>query len=248
MNCGGGRRHISDLVLLWLWCRPSAVAPVRPLTWEPPHAAGCSPQKDKKLKKKIKKIQRIKYRIQRRSGCEFPGGLVVKYLALSLLCVYECVCIYTCTCTHAHTEGWICDIIGYTNNQCTKYCQVAFQKGCINVDSRQNSAWASVSPHLHRHLILFRLWNFCQSNEGEVVSCFNLPLLDCWWGWRVLHIQVSFLDFTMVRLFIWFACIFFGVSYCLDLWVFPYIFKILPLIYFRLCRALPVYDVSINFV
>ena len=27
----------SDLALLWLWCRPAAIAPSRPLAWEPPY-------------------------------------------------------------------------------------------------------------------------------------------------------------------------------------------------------------------
>ena len=31
-----------------LWCRLSATAPIRPLAWEPPYAAGCGPKKDKK--------------------------------------------------------------------------------------------------------------------------------------------------------------------------------------------------------
>ena len=29
---------VKDLALLWLWCRPAAAAPVRPLAWEPPYA------------------------------------------------------------------------------------------------------------------------------------------------------------------------------------------------------------------
>ena len=50
MSCGVGRRHSSDLALLWLWYRPAATAPIRPLAWEPPHAAGAAlkRQKDKK--------------------------------------------------------------------------------------------------------------------------------------------------------------------------------------------------------
>ena len=32
-------RCSSDLVLLWLWCRPAAVVPIRPLAWEPPYAS-----------------------------------------------------------------------------------------------------------------------------------------------------------------------------------------------------------------
>ena len=32
----------SDPALLWLWCRPEATAPMRPLAWEPPYAAGAT--------------------------------------------------------------------------------------------------------------------------------------------------------------------------------------------------------------
>ena len=38
VSCGVGHRHGSDPVLLWLWCRLAAVAPIRPLAWEPPYA------------------------------------------------------------------------------------------------------------------------------------------------------------------------------------------------------------------
>ena len=50
MNCGVGRRHSLDLVLLWLWCRPPAAAQIRPLAWETPYAAGAA-LKAKKHKK-----------------------------------------------------------------------------------------------------------------------------------------------------------------------------------------------------
>jgi len=40
VSCGVGRRLGSDPALLWLWCRPAAVAPTGPLAWEPPHAVG----------------------------------------------------------------------------------------------------------------------------------------------------------------------------------------------------------------
>ena len=36
--CGAGHRHSLDLALLWLWCRPTAVAPVHSLAWELPYA------------------------------------------------------------------------------------------------------------------------------------------------------------------------------------------------------------------
>ena len=38
---------IKDPALLWLWCRPAAVAPIRPQAWEPPYAAGAALQSKK---------------------------------------------------------------------------------------------------------------------------------------------------------------------------------------------------------
>ena len=38
----------SDLVLLWLWHRPTATAPIRPLIWEPPYAAGTALKRQNK--------------------------------------------------------------------------------------------------------------------------------------------------------------------------------------------------------
>ena len=52
MSCGVGHRCGSDLVLLWLWHRPTAVALIRPLAWEPPYAAGVA-QKWKKKKREF---------------------------------------------------------------------------------------------------------------------------------------------------------------------------------------------------
>ena len=48
MSCAVGRRCGSDLVLLWLWCRPAATALIRPLAWEPPYAAGAALKGQKK--------------------------------------------------------------------------------------------------------------------------------------------------------------------------------------------------------
>ena len=49
MSCGVGPRRCSDPVLLWLWCRPAATAPIQPLAWEPPYAAGAAQKKKKKV-------------------------------------------------------------------------------------------------------------------------------------------------------------------------------------------------------
>ena len=42
MNCGVGHRRGSDSESLWLWCKPAAVASIRPLAWEPPYAVGAA--------------------------------------------------------------------------------------------------------------------------------------------------------------------------------------------------------------
>ena len=52
MSCGVGRKHSSDPTLLWLWREPAATAPIRPLAWEPPYAAGMAIEKTKRQKKK----------------------------------------------------------------------------------------------------------------------------------------------------------------------------------------------------
>ena len=47
----GLAQWVKDLVLLWLWCRLAAVAPIRPLAWELPHAAGEALEKNKSKNK-----------------------------------------------------------------------------------------------------------------------------------------------------------------------------------------------------
>ena len=55
MSCGVGRRRSSDpvLLLLWLWCRLAATAPIRPPSLEPPYARGAALGKAKKKRKKL---------------------------------------------------------------------------------------------------------------------------------------------------------------------------------------------------
>ena len=50
MSCRVGHRCGSDPVLLWLWHRQAAVAPIGPLAWELTYAVGVA------LKAKKKKI------------------------------------------------------------------------------------------------------------------------------------------------------------------------------------------------
>ena len=50
LSCGVDRRCCLDPVLLWLWlwCRPAAVAPIRPLAWELPYTVDAALKKKKK--------------------------------------------------------------------------------------------------------------------------------------------------------------------------------------------------------
>ena len=52
VSCGIDRRCGLDLALLWLWHRPAATAPIRPLAWEPPYAMGAALKIQKRQKKK----------------------------------------------------------------------------------------------------------------------------------------------------------------------------------------------------
>ena len=58
----------SDLVLLWLWRRLAAVAPMRLLPWEPSYAAGAALKKDKKAKKKNR------WRVSQGRRCHLAGS------------------------------------------------------------------------------------------------------------------------------------------------------------------------------
>ena len=52
---------VNDPALLWLWCRPAAAAPIRPLAWEPPYAVGVALEKPKKDHKKLTVIHKVNY-------------------------------------------------------------------------------------------------------------------------------------------------------------------------------------------
>ena len=42
---------VRDTVLLWLWSRLAATAPIKPLSWEPPYAAAAAQEMAKRRKK-----------------------------------------------------------------------------------------------------------------------------------------------------------------------------------------------------
>ena len=66
MSCGVGHRCGLDPVLLWLWYRPAATAPIGLLVWEPPYASGAALKRQKKKKKKKRQKTNLLW--------EFPGG------------------------------------------------------------------------------------------------------------------------------------------------------------------------------
>ena len=51
VSCDVGRQPGSDPGLLWLWCRPMAIAPVGPPAWEVTYAMGAALERQKKKKK-----------------------------------------------------------------------------------------------------------------------------------------------------------------------------------------------------
>ena len=56
MSCGVGQRRGSDPALLWLLCRPAAIAPIWLLDWEPLYATGEALKRQKKKKKKKRNL------------------------------------------------------------------------------------------------------------------------------------------------------------------------------------------------
>ena len=57
MRCGVGCRGSSDPALLWLWCRPAAIAPITPLVWEPPYATDAALKNTNKQTNKLTKTR-----------------------------------------------------------------------------------------------------------------------------------------------------------------------------------------------
>ena len=53
MSCGVGQRRVSDPALLWVWRRPAAAAPIGPLAWKPPYAAGAALKKQQQKKETL---------------------------------------------------------------------------------------------------------------------------------------------------------------------------------------------------
>ena len=81
---------VKDPTLLWLWCRLAAVAPIRPLVWEPPHG----PKKQNKQTNKCKGRADPGRGVSLCKGPEVGNGRVC-----------ECVCVCVCVCGAEDWEG-----------------------------------------------------------------------------------------------------------------------------------------------
>ena len=57
----GLAQWVKDLALLWLWRRPAATAPIRPLAWEPPFATSAALKKKKKKEKRKMCVHKYVY-------------------------------------------------------------------------------------------------------------------------------------------------------------------------------------------
>ena len=66
-----GYRCGLDPALLWLWHRPVAAALIRPLTWEPPYAAGAAQEKAKRQKKKKKEKKKKEKHLNKKCNKEY---------------------------------------------------------------------------------------------------------------------------------------------------------------------------------
>ena len=66
VSCGVDRRHGSDPQLLWLWCRPEAIAPIRPLAGNL-YMPWVRPRKDRK-KEREREREREKDRQKERGA------------------------------------------------------------------------------------------------------------------------------------------------------------------------------------
>ena len=78
-SCGIGCRCGTDPMLLWLWHRPAALAPIWPPAWELPYAT-CAAIKRKKEKRKWLKLGSLNLRwewlsTQTRNLCNVSGEL-----------------------------------------------------------------------------------------------------------------------------------------------------------------------------
>ena len=90
MSCGVGRRHGSDPALLWLWWRPVATVPIRPLAWEPPYASAVAQEMAKRQNNNNN--NNFGYN----ELCKWHG-ICIKFVT-SIIVDIHCMCVCVCVC------------------------------------------------------------------------------------------------------------------------------------------------------
>ena len=102
MNHGVGCRCGSNPELLWLWCRPAAVAPIPPLAWEPPYAVGAALKKKQKNKNLSVQFDKLSQNEQGTEHNQPPGNSPVpasghytcwRQLPPCVVTPWGCVCL-----------------------------------------------------------------------------------------------------------------------------------------------------------
>ena len=73
----GLAQWVKDLPLLWLWCRPAAIALIRPLAWEPPYAVGAARKRQKII---INKFSSLFTELFSKGPTHFPASGLWKTL------------------------------------------------------------------------------------------------------------------------------------------------------------------------
>ena len=101
MSCCVGCRRGSDPPLLWLWRRPAATAPIRPLAWESPYAAGAAQEMAKRQKKETKSIKASSqdppaHSARQVHGCNYPLVYEEEGRGQRVQCAFHSVLNRTC--------------------------------------------------------------------------------------------------------------------------------------------------------
>ena len=86
--------------MLWLWWRPAAVAPIQPLAWEPPYAAGVAikSKKKRKEKRKTKTEENMEYSYNGFNVSSLPVLLCLSSLGLLISPLIMGHISYLCPC------------------------------------------------------------------------------------------------------------------------------------------------------
>ena len=76
MSSGVGCRRCSDPALLWLWCRPAATAPIRPLAWKHPYATGAALKRNKEKKNLTSRVPAVAQQVKNLTSIHEDVGLI----------------------------------------------------------------------------------------------------------------------------------------------------------------------------